>query len=152
MTWKTLGIGILSVLLVFSTAQAQEAAPAISSEATPTEPRLPSRANNFNLPNIVQFNGERVTEGFWVFTLCGKPLLVVYDSEDQMSLPIFGQPLLRLAAQKPWELEDGPQLLQLPDLTQLYPALAEMCEILSERAQRLQHDNEKVTPPPTRMK
>lgn len=149
MTWRTLGlIGVLSTLL-FTTAQAQEA-PAIapSTAESQPQPQLPSRENNFNLPKIVQYGGETITEGFWVVSLCGKPVMVVYDTEDQMALPIIGAPLLKLGAQKAWELEDGPPLLVVPDLALTYPRLAEMCEFLVGSSR----GNEKVTPPPTRMK
>ena len=137
------------LLLALLPAEAQEAAPAVapnSAEPQP-QPQLPSRENNFNLPKIVQYDGETITEGFWVISLCGKPVMVVYDTEDQMALPIIGAPLLKLSAQKAWELEDGPPLLAVPDLALIYPRL-EMCEFLvgSDRG------NDKVTPPPTRMK
>ena len=156
MTWKILviiGIVLLGYVTCSYTAKAQ-AAPAVApTEQRPpaVEPQLPSRANNWNLPTIVHYNGERVTEGFWVINLCGKPVMVVYDTEDQMALPIMGPPLLKLGAQRAWELEDSPPLLIVPDLAQTYAALADVCEFLVARDKQHQRENEIVTPPPMRM-
>jgi hypothetical protein len=158
--WRLLSFIAFAALLLFALwpAQAQEAAPAIApTEQRPpdraaVESQRPSRANNWNLPTIIRYNDEEVTEGFWVISLCGKPVMVVYDTETQMALPIMGPPLIKLGAQKAWELEDGPPLLIMPDLAQVYAPLAEMCDFLAESNRRHYRENEKVTPPPTRMK
>lgn len=143
-------IGILALLVM--PVMAQEAAPIespIESLIEPTEPQLPSRENNFNLPKDIVFDGEIVTEGTWVIRMCGTPIVAVYDNDTQMAVPLIGPPLQQFARQKSWELEDGPPLLVTPDLEHIYAPIAEMCQILRARKS---HDNEQVEPPKTRMK
>ena len=132
---------------------AQEApAPIEQQTPVPSVDRGPSRANNFHFPRVVKYNGEEVTEGFWVIMLCGKPVVFVYDAEGQMSVPLFGPVLLSVAAERAWDLEDGPRLLPIPDLADIYPPIRNVCDDLARADRKIQHDNEKVAPPATKMK
>ena len=152
MNWRTLVLmGILSFLvliLVLPDADAQEAAPAESPAAEQVDPTVPSRDNNFNLPHVIRYNGEVVTEGFWIFTMCGRPVLVVYDTEDQMALPIFGQNLFALYQQQPWNTEGAPPALPLWDLAQIYAPIRDACETI--RGHERQYEEQREAPP-TRM-
>lgn len=130
---------------------AQEA-PAPVEQQTPVPNAAPSRANNFNLPREIRYNGEVVTEGFWVITLCGKPVVFVYDTEGQMSVPLFGTTLFEVASERAWDVEGGPALLLLPDLATTYAPIQGVCEDLARADRKLQRDKDKVTPPATKMK
>ncbi len=153
--WRTLTfIGLLSTLTF--NLQAQEAPELRPPDRAAIEPQAPSRANNWHLPKSIRYNGEEVTEGFWTVVLCGKPVMLVYDAEGQMALPLFGQPMIEIAREHPWALDDGPPLLILPDLAEMYAPVRGICDDLArlekEIRDRKKHEGEIIAPPKTRMK
>lgn len=104
------------------------------------------------MPDIIRFDGEEVTEGFYFFFLCGKPVIVVYDTDRQMAVPTFGQSLVRVFQDQAWALEDGPPAAIMPDLAEIYPPLREACDVINAADRKIQRDNEPIKQPKTQMK